>query len=145
MSQEQAQQLLYEMQMLEGHLTELQRRESSLVSVLREASAAIESIKSIKGEKPVNSLVPLGLGAFAKTEISTKEKLVVNIGAGIAVEKEHDSAINYVESRIKEIEVAIQDTAARKQEATERMAQGQEMMTQMNQAAAKEPAAKGNV
>ena len=41
MSQEQAQQLLYEMQMLEGHLTELQRRESSLVSVLREASAAI--------------------------------------------------------------------------------------------------------
>ena len=113
MSQEQAQQLLYEMQMLEGHLTELQRRESSLVSVLREASAAIESIKSIKGEKPVSSLVPLGLGAFAKTEISTKEKLVVNIGAGIAVEKEHDSAINYVESRIKEIEVAIQDTAAR--------------------------------
>ena len=41
--------------------------------------------------------------------------------------------------------MAIQDTAARKQEATERMAQGQEMMTQMNQAAAKEPAAKGNV
>ena len=74
MSQEQAQQLLYEMQMLEGHLTELQRRESSLVSVLREAAAAIESIKSIKGEKPVSSLVPLGLGAFAKTEISTKEK-----------------------------------------------------------------------
>ena len=72
-------------------------------------------------------------------------QIVVNIGAGIAVEKEHDSAINYVESRIKEIEVAIQDTAARKQEATERMAQGQEMMTQMNQAAAKEPAAKGNV
>ena len=89
MSQEQAQQLLYEMQMLEGHLTELQRRESSLVSVLREAAfAAIESIKSIKGEKPVSSLVPLGLGAFAKTEISTKEKLVVNIGAAIAAEKE---------------------------------------------------------
>ena len=91
MSQEQAQQLLYEMQMLEGHLTELQRRESSLVSVLREAAAAIESIKSIKGEKPVSSLVPLGLGAFAKTEISAKEKLVVNIGAGIArMSFEHD-------------------------------------------------------
>ena len=47
MSQEQAQQLLYEMQMLEGHLTELQKRESSLMAVLRDAIATIESIKSI--------------------------------------------------------------------------------------------------
>ena len=69
MSQEQAQQLLYEMQMLEGHLTELQKRESSLMAVLRDAIATIESIKSIKGDKPINSLVPLGLGAFANVDL----------------------------------------------------------------------------
>ena len=147
MSQEQdhAQQLMYEMQMLEGHLAELQKRESSLAAVLREAVDTIESIKSIKDEKSVKSLVPLGLGAFAKTEMSAKEKLIVNIGAGIAVEKDHDSAINYVESRIKEFEVAIQDTAARKQEAAERMDEGREMISQMSQAATKQPAAKKNV
>ncbi|MDI1496205.1 MAG: prefoldin alpha subunit [Cenarchaeum symbiont of Oopsacas minuta] len=144
MSQEQTQQLLYEMQMLESHITELNRRESSLEAVLREAIAATQSIKSLEGTTPVKSLVPLGLGAFARTEIYPNAKLIVNIGAGIAVEKEHGSAINYIESRIKEIDVAMQDTASRKHEAIERMEQGRQVISNMGKAAAK-PSAKTNV
>ncbi len=50
MSEEQAQQLMYQMQMLESHFAELSQRENSLLTVFKHATSAIESIKGI-GEK----------------------------------------------------------------------------------------------
>ena len=48
MSEEQAQQLMYQMQMLEGYLTDLSQKESSLLNIVREAISATESIKNSK-------------------------------------------------------------------------------------------------
>ena len=60
-------------------------------------------------------------------------KIVLNIGAGIAVEKDFASAINYLEARIKEVEIALQDTAAKKQDAANRLEQGKAQMNQLMQ------------
>ncbi len=51
--------------------------------------------------------------------------MIVNIGAGAAIEQDKDSAINYVEERIKELEVALQQLAAQKNEVTARLEYGQ--------------------
>ena len=133
MSEEQAQQLMYQMQMLESYLNELAQRESTLMTVLREAVSAIESIKALKDNPNSNTLVPLGMGTFAKSQISSKEKIVLNIGAGVAIEKEPDSAINFLESRIKEVEVALQDTATKRQDAVARLEQGKQEINRMMQ------------
>ena len=138
MSEEQAQQLMYQMQMLESYLNDLAHRESTLMTVLREAVSAIESIKALKENPDSNTLVPLGMGTFAKSQISSKDKIVLNIGAGVSIEKDADSAINYLEARIKEIEIAIQDTSAKKQDAAARLEQGKEQMNQMMQATSKQ-------
>ena len=45
MSEEKAQQLMQQMQMLETYFADLSKREATLYNVLREAVAAIESIK----------------------------------------------------------------------------------------------------
>jgi len=133
MSEEQAQQLLYQMQMLETYLGDLVRRESTLLTVLREAVSAIESIKSLKDKPGSDTLMPLGMGTYVKSQISSNEKIVLNIGAGVAVEKNPDSAINFLESRIKEIEVALQETAAKKQDAATRLEQGKQEMNRLTQ------------
>ncbi len=133
MSEEQAQQLLYQMQMLETYLGDLIRRESTLLTVLREAVSAIESIKSLKDNPGSDTLVPLGMGTFVKSQISSNEKIVLNIGAGVAVEKNPDSTINFLESKIKEIEVALQETAAKKQDAATRLEQGKQEMNRLTQ------------
>jgi prefoldin alpha subunit len=57
----------------------------------------------------------------------------LNIGAGIAVEKTYDSAINYLEAKIKEIEIALQDTSAKKQEVIARLEHGKEQMNSLMQ------------
>ena len=48
MSEEQAQRLMQQMQMLETYYADLSQRESTLVNVLREAISAIESIKALR-------------------------------------------------------------------------------------------------
>ena len=133
MSEEQVQQLMQQMQMLETYFTDLSQREGTLLSVLREAISAIESIKSLREKPNSDTLVPIGMGTYVQTKILSNDKIVLNIGAGIAVEKTYDSTINYLEARIKEIEIALQDTSAKKQEAIARLEQGKEQMNQLMQ------------
>jgi len=133
MSEEKAQQLMQQMQMLETYFSDLSQREGTLYSVLREATAAIESIKSLSQKSNSEALVPVGMGTFVKTNISSNDKIVLNIGAGISLEKDSTSAINYLEARIKEIEVAIQDTSAKKNDAAAQLEQGKNQINQLIQ------------
>ena len=133
MSEEEAQQLMQQMQMLETYFTDLSQREGTLFSVLREATAAIESIKSLNQKPTSEVLVPIGMGTFVKTTISSSDNIILNIGAGVSLEKDSSSAINYLEARIKEIEVAIQDTTAKKQDAAAKLEQGKRQINQLIQ------------
>lgn len=133
MSEEQAQHLMQQLQMLETYYGDLSQREATLVNVLREAISAIESIKALREKPDSDSLVPIGMGTYVQTKISSSNKIILNVGAGIAMEKTYDSSINYLEARIKEIEVAIQDTTARKQDAMAKLEQGKEQMNQLMQ------------
>ncbi len=128
MSEEKAQQLMHQMQMLESYFTELSQRENSLLNVFNEATYAIESIKGIGKKSESDTLIPIGMGTFIKTKISSGEKIVLNVGAGVAIEKDKDSAINFLESRIKEIQVALQDTATNKQDVASKLQQGKAEM-----------------
>ena len=133
MSEEQAQQLMQQMQMLETYFSDLSKREGTFVNILREASAAIESIKSLSQKPESETLVPIGMGTYVPTKILSNNKIILNIGAGVAVEKDFPSTINYLEARIKEIEVALQDTTAKKQDAAARLEQGREQINQLMQ------------
>ncbi|MEE9511775.1 MAG: prefoldin subunit alpha, partial [Nitrosopumilaceae archaeon] len=129
-----AQQLLYQMQMLETYLGDLINKENNLVNIIREAASAIGSIKALNETTESETLVPMGIGAFVKAKIQPNQKLILNLGAGAAVEKDKDSAINYLESRIKEMEVALRETNARRQEITASLEQGKQEMNNLVQA-----------
>ena len=114
------------MQMLETYLGDLINKENNLVNIIREAASAIGSIKALNETTESETLVPMGIGAFVKAKIQPNQKLILNLGAGAAVEKDKDSAINYLESRIKEMEVALRETNARRQEITASLEQGKQ-------------------
>jgi len=133
MSEEQAEQLMQQMQMLETYFSDLSQREQTFIGILRETTAAIQSIKSLNEKPESETLVPIGMGTYVPTKISSTQKIVLNIGAGIAVEKDFASAINYLEARIKEVEIALQDTSVKKQDAASRLEQGKAQVNQMMQ------------
>ena len=133
MSEEQTQQLMQQMQMLETYFSELSQREVTFLNVLKETTASIESIKSLSEKPESETLIPIGIGTYIPTKILSNSKIVLSIGAGVAVEKDFPSAINYLEAHIKEIEVALQDNAAKKQDAAAQLEQGREQINQLMQ------------
>ena len=133
MSEEQAQQMLQQMQMLENMYAELSQKENSIKNIIRDADSAIKSIQEIKTNPDSESLVPVGMGTFVKTRIVPNQKIVVNVGAGVAIEKDPDSALSYLESKIKELEVAFQETNSQRQQIAANLEQGKQQMQQIMQ------------
>ncbi len=131
MSDEQALQLMKQMQALEEYFAYLNQQEATMISVLREATSAIETLKTLKTKPESDTMMPIGMGAYVKSKILSDDKILLNIGAGIAVEKNVDSAMNYLEKRLKEIEIAVQDVHAKKQDVAKRLEQGKSYMNQL--------------
>ena len=131
MSEEQTQQLLYQMQMLEGYFSELIQKEQAIISVFREASSAVVSLKAIDNKTDSETLVPMGLGTFVKTKLIPNQKLILNVGAGVAIEKDQNYAINFLESRLKEMQVALQEIGGQKQQVSASLEQGKQQMNQL--------------
>lgn len=133
MSEEQAQQFLYQMQMLETFAANLDQKEAAIVSYLREAMGSIESIRGIMQNPQADSLIPIGIGTYVKANVSGDSKVLLDVGAGIAVEKDHDSAINHLETRIKELQVALNETSAQKHETMMRLEHLKQEMNKLMQ------------
>jgi prefoldin alpha subunit len=133
MSEEHAQALLQQMQSLESYLNDLLQREDTVMRLLQEATNAVESIKALTGNAEYETLVPVGLGVYVKAKINPDQKMIVNIGAGASVEQNKESAINYMESRIKELEMVLQQLASQRQEVSMKLEQGQHEMNRLMQ------------
>jgi len=134
MSEEKLQAIQYQMQILESYLVDLIQKERTIVNVLHEASSSIESIRGLR-ENEQSTLVPLGLGAYMKAKIVPNEKMILNIGSGAAIERDKDYVINYIESRIKEMQVALQETAAQRQQVTTKLEQNKQELNNILQQA----------
>lgn len=133
MSEEQAQALLQQMQALEAYMADLIQKEEAVIKLLQEASGAIESMAMLNEDVTHETLVPVGMGTYVKATIQSKEKMIVNIGAGAAIEQDKASAINYMEQRIKELEIALQQISAQRQEIAARLEQGQHEINRLIQ------------
>ena len=79
--------------------------------------------------------MPIGIGVYVKTTVPPIKKLLVNLDAGVAIEKSREDALNYVEARIKEYELASKQLEAQRQEIAMRINQLQSQINQMIQAA----------
>jgi prefoldin alpha subunit len=132
MSEEQAQALLQQMQALEAYMADLLQKEEAVLKLLQEATGAIESMKALD-DTQLETLVPVGMGAYVKATIPPNEKLVVHIGAGASIEQDKNSAINYVEERIKELEIVLQQLSGQKHEIAARLEHGQREMNRLLQ------------
>ena len=97
------QRLAYEAQVLQSQGRGVQEQLGALSMTLVQIQAASESLKVLK-EKAGDSqcLVPIGAGAFAPASIGNG-KVLVDIGAGVIVEKTYDEALSILEARGKEM------------------------------------------
>ena len=127
--EEKMQALVGQMKLYEAYLNDIDTRESTVARLMEEARQAIEAIQSISGQEPAQTLMPIGIGVYMQTATSPNNKLLISIGSGVAIEKSKDDAVAYIESRLKELEVALRSMLSQKQEIAARMEQ---MRTEAN-------------
>jgi len=131
--EQQAQQLMQQLQMLENHFTQLAQQENTIVNIIREANSAIQSISETKTKTESDNLVPIGMGVYIKSKIQSKDKIIIDVGSGVAVEKDQNSAINWLESRLKELEVALQNVSSQRKQVADNLEIGKQQMQNIMQ------------
>jgi len=89
--------------------------------LLEESTNSFEALKNLSLDSDTLSLVPLGIGVYVKSAISPINKVLVNVGAGVIIEKNKDDAVNFIEHRIKEFETAAKQLSTQKQQISYRM------------------------
>jgi prefoldin alpha subunit len=127
--------MVQQSRVLEAYMNDVMTRQVTVTRLTEEARLASATIQNITSESEVESLMPMGIGVYVKTMVPPIKKLLVNLGAGVAVEKSREDALNYVESRIKEYEVAARQLEAQRQEIAMRLDQLQSQINQMIRAA----------
>ncbi|HYX72207.1 MAG TPA: prefoldin subunit alpha [Nitrososphaera sp.] len=127
--------LVQQSRILEAYMNDVMTRQVTVSKLMEEAHMASNTIQNITSESDVESLMPIGIGVYVKTNVPPIKKLLINLDAGVAIEKNREDALNYVETRIKEYEVAARQLEAQRQEIATRINQLQSQINQMIQAA----------
>ena len=94
-----------ESRLLEETVNELQSRinlTNSALTELRVSSMTLEGLEEEK--KDAQLFVPIGGGSYVKAKLETANKVVVGIGADVAVERTLKEAKEELETRIAELE-----------------------------------------
>ncbi|MDP9196967.1 MAG: prefoldin subunit alpha [Thermoproteota archaeon] len=129
--------MVQQSKVLETYLNDVMTREAAVSRLIDEARLASEALQALSGESVVDSMIPLGIGIYARSTIGPLENLLVSIGAGVTVEKSRASTIDYIESRIKEFELGMRQLNLQKQQVTARLNQIQNEINTLIQGSSK--------
>ena len=127
--------MVQQSRILEAYMNDIITRETTVARLMEEGRLASSAVQNITDMSEVESLMPVGIGVYMKALVPPVKKLLINVGAGVTIEKNREDTINYIESRLKEFEVALRQLASQKQQIATRMEQIQEQINQMLQQA----------
>ncbi|MGI0005951.1 MAG: prefoldin subunit alpha [Nitrososphaera sp.] len=131
MMEQQLNEMAQQSRMLEAYMNDVTNRQAAIGRMLEEARIASATIQGINSDVDVETLMPVGIGVYVKTMVPPVKKVIVNLGSGIAMEKSREDALNFVEARIKEYDVAVRQLEGQRQEIAMRMEQMQGQINSM--------------
>jgi prefoldin alpha subunit len=113
--------LAVEVRILESTFNELTARQNLLERALMENKAALEALKEIGERKPVEVLLQIGGGALVRCAPPAVDKVLVNVGSNVIIEKSKDDALVLLEARAKQAEQTIISIIGQRNEIAERL------------------------
>ncbi|MBU0471268.1 MAG: prefoldin subunit alpha [Nanoarchaeota archaeon] len=100
-----------EYQMIEQQFQQLNANLENIEQNIQEIKSIIKVLEDFKKlKKGEKLLVPLANGIFAEATLDNSEKLKVNVGSNIVVDKNPDSAKKMMEEQIVELEKYKEET-----------------------------------
>jgi len=109
-----------EVRVLEGTYNELTARQNLLERALLEGRAALESIKGLDGMSP-EVLTQIGGGAMLHSAPPSTDRVLINVGANIVIEKSKEEAVAMLEERGRDVEKTIVSLVGQRNEIADRL------------------------
>jgi len=122
-SEQKISEMLQQSKILEAYLNDILAKESTVTRLITEAHLASEAIQELSTTNQEESLVPIGIGIYLKVTVPQVRNLFVNVGSGVTIERSKENTKKYVESKIKEFELALQQLQSQKEQIAVRMNQ----------------------
>jgi prefoldin alpha subunit len=96
-----------QLRVYEGSARALQARLEIVNAALNEFSLASTTLEGVKTQKnDEDALIPVGGGSYVRVKLSDISKIVMGVGAGVAVEKPIQDSINEIKERIADFDKA---------------------------------------
>jgi prefoldin alpha subunit len=100
-------QLATEIRILEGNAAALQSRLDIVRAAINEVTLAHTTLEGLKGlQDGDDTLIPVGAGSYVRMRIADSKKLVMGVGAGVALEKDVESSAEELKERLQEMDKA---------------------------------------
>ena len=109
--------MIQQMRMLESYLEEINNRENISIKAIIESKAASKATENLEKANFEDILFPIGSGLLIK--LGKTPTFLVNIGAGITIEKNAEEVKEFLNTRIKDIEEAMKTLTVQKNEMTQ--------------------------
>jgi prefoldin alpha subunit len=85
----------------------LQSRLDIVRAAINEVTLAHNTLDGIKNfQNGDSTLVPVGAGSYVRMQLADSKKLIMGIGAGVAVEKDVDASVTELKGRLEELDRA---------------------------------------
>ena len=98
---------LVQLRAYEGSARALQARLGMVNAALNEFSLASTTLEGVKTQKTdEDALIPVGGGSYVRVKLSDISKIVMGVGAGVAVEKPIEDSVNEIKERIADLDKA---------------------------------------
>ena len=111
---------MVEVRVLEGTYNELTARQNLLERALLESRAALESIKGLD-EKSPEVLTQIGGGAMLHSPPPSTDRVLINVGANVVIEKSKEEAVAMLEERSRDVEKTIVSLVRERNEIADRL------------------------
>lgn len=93
--------------MLESTFEEFSGRQNLLERILIETRSSIDTLTGLESTKTEEVLIPVGGGILIRATPPKTDKVLLNVGANVVVEKDREYAKKFMEARAKELEESI--------------------------------------
>ncbi|MGA2238286.1 MAG: prefoldin subunit alpha [Candidatus Bathyarchaeia archaeon] len=123
---------LVQLRVYEGSARALQARLEIVNAALNEFSLASTTLEGVKTQKTdEDALIPVGGGSYVRVKLSDISKIVMGVGAGVAVEKPIEDSVNEIKERIADLDKARISLQEQLSQALFRMEEGREKLGEL--------------
>lgn len=120
--------LVVEVRVLEGTYNELTSRQNLVERALLESRAALDALKGLSEGPSEEVLMQIGGGVMLRTAPPSTDKVLVNVGANVVLEKPKEETVALLETRSRELETSIMSLIRQRNEIAGRLESDRQLM-----------------